>query len=83
MANYVLAQSWARANTQDRLWYVETMEDFADFIENENVSFGDKAYIMSEAVFLICGSEGWYSMTDGTNITELLNNGTDEDGEIS
>lgn len=60
MANYVLAQSWARANVQDRLWYIEDAEAWEEFMLNEEPKFGDKVYSMFEGKFYIRGSEGWY-----------------------
>lgn len=89
MANYVLAQQWARANTQDRLWYVETTLDFAEMMQQEFFSFGDKVYVMNDASFFIRGTDGWYNMEDGfyisddyfTNIYNENNNIVPEGGD--
>lgn len=53
MDNYVLAQSWARANVQDRLWYCMTDADKTALAQNENIAFGDKVYIIPQSKFLL------------------------------
>lgn len=63
MDNYILAQSYNRANIQDRLWYVMTAEDLATLLSNEKINFGDKAYIITDKKFYICGNDQqWYEM---------------------
>lgn len=63
MANYVLAQSWARANVQDRLWYVMEESDLATLKANENIAFGDKAYVVKTKALKIMGNDNtWYDM---------------------
>lgn len=63
MDNYVLAQSWARANVQDRLWYCMTDADKTTLAQNENIAFGDKVYIISTKKIFIMGNDGiWYEM---------------------
>ena len=63
MDNYVLAQSWARANVQDRLWYCMTDADKTVLAQNENSAFGDKVYIVSTKQIFIIGNDGiWYEM---------------------
>ena len=42
--NYVLAQSFNRANVQDRLWYVMDESDLDTLKTEEKLAFGDKAY---------------------------------------
>ena len=61
MDNYVLAQSWARANVQDRLWYCMTDADKTALAQNENIAFGDKVYIITQSKFLL-----WEMMENGT-----------------
>ena len=41
--NYILAQSFNKANVQDRLWYVMDDTDLDTLAEQEKVAFGDKA----------------------------------------
>lgn len=63
MDNYILAQSYNRANIQDRLWYVMTAEDLATLLSNEKINFGDKAYTITDKKFYICGNDQqWYEM---------------------
>lgn len=63
MDGYVLAQSWARANVQDRLWYCMTGADKTALAQNENIAFGDKVYIISTKQIFIMGNDGkWYEM---------------------
>lgn len=61
--NYVLAQSYNKANVQDRLWYVMTQNDLATLLLKEKVGFGDKAYVITSREFYICGNDQqWYVM---------------------
>lgn len=63
MNNYVLAQSWARANVQDRLWYCMAEEDKDTLKEEENMNFGDKVYILaSKKVYIMGNDNTWYEM---------------------
>lgn len=63
MANYVLAQSFNRANVQDRLWYVMDATDLTTLVANENVQFGDKVYIIKTKAVKIMGNDStWYDM---------------------
>ena len=63
MDNYILAQSWARANVQDQLWYCMTDDDKTTLAQNENIAFGDKVYIISTKRVFIMGNDGiWYEM---------------------
>ena len=63
MDNYVLAQSWARANVQDRLWYCMADADKTALAQNENIAFGDKVYVISTKQIFIMGNDGkWYEM---------------------
>ena len=61
--NYILAQSFNRANIQDRLWYVMDTADLDDLKQNENVLFGDKAYIIkTKAVYIMGNDNIFYEM---------------------
>lgn len=61
--NYVLAQSFNRANIQDRLWYVMEATDLATVKANETVLFGDKAYVIkTKAVYIMGNDNIWYEM---------------------
>lgn len=63
MDNYVLAQSFNRANVQDRLWYVMNTSDLDTLKTNEKTSFGDKAYVIKDKTFYIMGNDNtWYAM---------------------
>lgn len=63
MKNYVLAQSFNRANVQDRLWYVMTESDLSTLVSEQKVEFGDKVYIITDAAFKIRGNDNqWYDM---------------------
>ena len=63
MENYILAQSFNRANIQNRLWYVMEESDLDTLLSNEKVQFGDKAYVIKDKTTYICGNdEKWYEM---------------------
>lgn len=70
MANYVLAESFYRANIQARLWYVQGTEgganDTADLdalSAAEHIQFGDRAYVITSKKYYIMGNNGkWYEM---------------------
>ena len=63
MANYVLAQSWARANTQDRLYYVMAAADLTTLKNEQKIEFGDKAYVIATKKVYIMGNDNtWYEM---------------------
>ena len=63
MDNYVLVQSFNRANVQDRLWYVMGESDLDTLKVNEKVVFGDKAYAITEKSFHIMRNDNtWYDM---------------------
>jgi len=63
MTNYVLAQSYNKANVQDRLWYVMGADDLTALMANEKINFGDKAYVIGTKKFYICGNDStWYEM---------------------
>lgn len=61
--NYVLAQSFNRANVQDRLWYVMDEEDLDTLKSDETVIFGDKAYVIkTKAIYIMGNDSTWYEM---------------------
>ena len=63
MKNYILAQSFNRANVQDRLWYVMEAADLNTLKSNEKIAFGDKAYVIKAKTFHIMGNDNtWYDM---------------------
>lgn len=63
MDNYILAQSWARANVQDRLWYIMNESDKDILKQKESMVFGDKCYVIKSKNFYILGNDGiWYEM---------------------
>lgn len=63
MDNYILAQSQAQANVQDQLWYCMTDADKTVLTQNQNITFGDKVYIISTKQIFIMGNDGkWYEM---------------------
>lgn len=63
MANYILAQSFNRANFQDRLWYVMAAADLDTLKTNEKIQFGDKAYVIATKTVMIMGNDNtWYEM---------------------
>ncbi len=63
MDNYILAQSYNKANVQDRLWYVMDTGDLDTLAANEKIAFGDKAYVIKTKKFYICGNDDtWYEM---------------------
>lgn len=61
--NYVLAQSFNRANVQDRLWYVMETSDLDTLKDEQAIAFGDKAYVIKDkAVYIMGNDETWYEM---------------------
>lgn len=60
MSNYILAQSYNRANVQDRLWYVMDASDLDTLKANEIIAFGDKAYVIKTKKFYICGNDNTF-----------------------
>lgn len=61
--DYVLAQSFNRANVQDRLWYAMSSSAANAILVEQKVSFGDKVYIIPDKQFKICGNDNqWYEM---------------------
>lgn len=61
--NYTLAQSFNRANIQDRLWYVMEEDDKAVLKANESVIFGDKVYVIkTKAVYIMGNDNEFYPM---------------------
>ena len=63
MKNYILAQSFNRANVQDRLWYVMESSDLDTLKSDEKILFGDKAYVIKAKTFHIMGNDNtWYDM---------------------
>jgi len=63
MKNYILAQSFNRANVQDRLWYVMEAADLDTLKSDEKIVFGDKAYVIKARTFHIMGNDNtWYNM---------------------
>lgn len=61
--NYILAESFHRANIQDRLWYVMAEADLDTLESEQEIKFGDKVYIITEKEFQIMGNDGeWYPM---------------------
>lgn len=61
--NYVLAQSFNKANVQDRLWYVMDDTDLDTLAQQEKVAFGDKAYVIKTKALYIMGNDGeFYEM---------------------
>lgn len=49
--NYILAESFHRANIQDRLWYVMAEADLDTLESEQEIKFGDKAYIITKKEF--------------------------------
>lgn len=69
MDNYVLVESFHRANVQNRLWYVMEETDLATLKENGTLLFGDRVYIIKTAEYGVVGNDDKiYSMTDGNEI---------------
>lgn len=63
MANYILAQSFNKANVQDRLWYVMDTTDLATLKSEQKIQFGDKAYVIkTSAVYIMGNDDTWYQM---------------------
>ena len=61
--NYVLAESYNRANIQKRLWYVMGAADLDALKDEEKILFGDKAFAINEKQLYIMGNDGnWYEI---------------------
>lgn len=60
---YTLAQTYNRANIQDRLWYVMDTTDLATLKANENIIFGDKVYVIkTKTVYIMGNDNNFYEM---------------------
>ena len=63
MENYVLAQSWNKANLQDRLWYCMEDADKTNLALVEKIAFGDKVWVIKTKMLYIMGNDNtWYEM---------------------
>ena len=63
MDSYILATSWNKSNIQDRLWYCMEEADKGVMLLEENISFGDKVYVIKTKKTYICGNDNtWYEM---------------------
>ena len=70
MSDYILAESFYRANIQTRLWYVQGTEGgTSDTVAldalhaAEHMQFGDRAYVITSKKYYIMGNNGkWYEM---------------------
>lgn len=63
MKNYILAQSFNRANMQDSLWYCMDEADKDILTTEEVIVFGDKVWIIKTHTLYIMGNDGiWYEM---------------------
>ena len=61
--NYVLVESFHRANVQDRIWYCMQTSDLATLKSDQSLQFGDKVYIIKEKKVVILGNDDeWYDM---------------------
>ena len=61
--NYVLAESYNRANIQKRLWYVMGAADLDALKDEEKILFGDKAFAINEKQLYIMGNDDtWYEI---------------------
>lgn len=69
MDNYVLVESFHRANVQNRLWYVMDESDLTTLRENETLLFGDRVYIIKSAEYGVVGNDdNIYSMANGSKL---------------
>lgn len=63
MANYVLAQSFNKANVQDRLWYAMDTADLATLKSEQKLQFGDKVYVIkTKSVYIMGNDNTFYEM---------------------
>lgn len=63
MSNYILANSFGSANIADKTWYVMEATDLVTLASEQNVQFGDKAYVIKDKTFHIYGNDDtWYEM---------------------
>ena len=61
--NYILAQSFNRANIQDRLWYVMDATDLTTLKSEQAVLFGDKVYVIkTKKVYIMGNDDTFYEM---------------------
>ena len=68
MSDYVLAESFYRANIQTRLWYVmgqasdaNDAKALAALAANEKIVFGDRAYVIkSKKTYIMGNDSSWY-----------------------
>lgn len=61
--NYVLAQSFNKANVQDRTWYAMDETDKATLKNEQQIQFGDKVWVIKAQKLYIMGNDNtWYEM---------------------
>ena len=69
MSNYILAQYANRANIDDATYYVMATSDLASLMSEQDVSFGDKAYIVKAGKMCILGNDDkWYWINSGEEV---------------
>lgn len=63
MDNYVLAQAYGRTNAVDGLWYVMDTSDLATLAGEQDIHFGDKAYVIkTKSVYIMGNDSVFYPM---------------------
>lgn len=63
MTNYILVESFHRANVQNRLYYVMEESDLDTLKSEEKLTFGDRAYAVKEKSYHVYGNDDtWYDM---------------------
>lgn len=61
--NYVLVESFHKANVQDRLWYCMDTSDLNTLKTEQSLKFGDKVYVIKAKKVVILGNDdNWYDM---------------------
>ena len=65
MENYILAESFGRPQIRSNLWYVMEATDLETLKDNENLQFGDRAFVFETGTYSYMGNDGdWYPKSD-------------------
>lgn len=77
MGNFILATNYGKSNIADKFYYAMSQSDLAELVEEVNIGFGDKVYIITSGEMVIRGNdEHWYKM-DGTMLSESGGNSSE------
>lgn len=65
--NYVLAESWNKANIQNRVFYIMDAQNLEELKDGEALQFGDKALCIKTGIVYVFGNDGIFYQMGGSN----------------